>query len=48
MGIHDEVPGERYRSVLDPLNSLSDLITKLVMTPGLHSRASASVAETER
>lgn len=90
MGIYDEVPGERYRSVLDPyrdsaaviessdldytilrpgwfthddevayqltrkgqpfeghdvsLNSLSDLITKLVTTPGLHSRESLGVS----
>ena len=90
MGIYDEVPGERYRSVLDPyrdsaavieasdldytilrpgwftrddevayqltqkgepfkghevsLNSLSDLITKLVSGPGLHSRQSLGVS----
>lgn len=90
MGIYDEVPGERYRSVLDPyrdsaavieasdldytilrpgwfthdeevayqltkkgqpfkghdvsLNSLSDFITKLVNTPGLHSRESLGVS----
>jgi len=90
MGIYNEVPGERYRSVLDPyrdsaavieasdldytilrpgwftrdeevayqltqkgqpfighdvsLNSLSDLITKLVKTPGLHSRESLGVS----
>jgi uncharacterized protein YbjT (DUF2867 family) len=91
MGIYGEVPGERYRSVLDPyrdsaavieasdldytllrpgwfthddevayqltekgepfkghnvsLNSLSDLITKLVTTPGLHSRQSLGVSQ---
>lgn len=90
MGIYDEVPGERYQSILDPyrdsaaviessgldytilrpgwftrddevayqltqkgqpfkghdvsLNSLSDLITKLVKTPGLHSRESLGVS----
>ena len=90
MGIYDEVPGERYRSVLDPyrdsaaaieqsdldftilrpgwftqdeevsyrltqkgepfqgrdvsLNSLSDLIVKLAMTPGLYSRCSLGVS----
>lgn len=90
MGIYGEVPGERYRSVLDPyrdsaalveasdldytilrpgwftneeevdygitqkgerfrghdvsLNSLSDLITKLITTPGLHVRASLGVS----
>lgn len=91
MGIYGEVPGERYRSVLDPyrdsaavieasdldytilrpgwfthdgevayqltkkgepfqghdvsLNSVSDLITKLVTTPGLHSRESLGVSQ---
>jgi uncharacterized protein YbjT (DUF2867 family) len=90
MGIYGEVPGERYRGVLDPyrdsaaiieasdldytilrpgwftddseiayaitrkgepfqgrdvsLNSLSDLITKLVTHPGLHVRASLGVS----
>ena len=90
MGIYGEVPGERYRSVLDPyrdsaalietsdlaytilrpgwfthddeiayqitqkgepfrghdvsLNSLSDLITKLVATPELHVRESLGVS----
>lgn len=90
MGIYDEVPGERYRSVLDPyrdsaacieasdldytilrpgwytrdkgidyqltqkgapfkghevsLNSLSDLIVKLCLTPGLHTRESLGVS----
>ena len=90
MGIYGEVPGEKYRSVLNPyrdsaaaieasdldytilrpgwftshpavsydvtqkgepfrghdvtLNSLSDLIVKLVMTPGLHSRSSLGVS----
>jgi uncharacterized protein YbjT (DUF2867 family) len=90
MGIYGEVPGERYRSVLDPyrdsaaviegsdldytilrpgwfthdnevayqltkkgepfkghdvsLNSLSDLIKRLVTTPGLHSRESLGVS----
>jgi uncharacterized protein YbjT (DUF2867 family) len=91
MGIYGEVPGERYRSVLDPyrdsaaviessdldytvlrpgwftqdeaidyrltqkgerfqghevsLNSLSDLIVKLAMTPGLHVRQNLGVAK---
>lgn len=90
MGIYGEVPGERYRSVLDPyrdsaaaieasdldytilrpgwfnnepkvsyhltqkgepfkghdvtLDSLSDLITKLTTTPGLHVRESLGVS----
>jgi uncharacterized protein YbjT (DUF2867 family) len=90
MGIYGEVPGERYRSVLDPyrdsaavieasdldytvlrpgwfthddevryeltqkgepfkghdvsLNSLSELIVKLVMAPGLHVRRSLGVS----
>jgi uncharacterized protein YbjT (DUF2867 family) len=90
MGIYGEVPGERYRSILDPyrdsaaaieasdldytvlrpgwfthdhevnyqitqkgepfrghdvsLNSLSDLITRLVTTPGLHVRCSLGVS----
>ena len=90
MGIYGEVPGERYRSVLDPyrdsaaaieasdldytilrpgwfnnqpkvsyhltqkgepfkghdvtLDSLSDLITKLATTPGLHVRESLGVS----
>jgi uncharacterized protein YbjT (DUF2867 family) len=90
MGIYCEVPGERYRSILDPyrdsaavieasgldytilrpgwfthdhevdyqitqkgepfkghdvsLDSLSDLITKLVTTPGLHVRCSLGVS----
>jgi uncharacterized protein YbjT (DUF2867 family) len=90
MGIYDEVPGERYRSVLDPyrdsaavieasdldytilrpgwftrddkvsyqitqkgepfkghdvsLNSLSDLIVKLAITPGMESRHSLGVS----
>lgn len=90
MGIYDEVPGERYRSVLDPyrdsaaviegsdldytilrpgwftqddevvypitqkgepfrghevsLNSLSDLIVKLSLTPGMESRHSLGVS----
>jgi uncharacterized protein YbjT (DUF2867 family) len=90
MGIYGEVPGERYRSVLDPyrdsaaiieasnldytilrpgwftkdeeidyeitqkgepftghdvsLNSISDLITKLITTPGLHVGASLGVS----
>ena len=90
MGIYSEVPGERYRGVLDPyrdsaavieasdldytilrpgwftsdaavdyrltqkgepfeghdvsLNSISDLIVKLAMTPGLHVRQSLGVA----
>jgi uncharacterized protein YbjT (DUF2867 family) len=90
MGIYGEVPGERYRSILDPyrdsaaaieasdldytilrpgwfthdhevnyqitqkgepfrghdvsLDSLSDLITKLVTTPGLHVRCSLGVS----
>ena len=90
MGIYGEVPGERYRSVLDPyrdsaaliessdldytilrpgwfthddaidykitqkgepfrghdvsVNSLSDLIAKLVTTPGLHNRCSIGVS----
>jgi uncharacterized protein YbjT (DUF2867 family) len=90
MGIYGEVPGEPYRSVLDPyrdsaalieasdldytilrpgwftndeeidyritqkgepfrghdvsLNSLSDLITNLITTPGLHVRASLGVS----
>lgn len=90
MGIYGEVPGERYRSVLDPyrdsaasieasdldytilrpgwftrdegigyqltqkgapfkghdvsLNSLSDLIVKLCLTPGLHTRESLGVS----
>jgi uncharacterized protein YbjT (DUF2867 family) len=90
MGIHGEVPGERYRSVLDPyrdsaavieasdrdytilrpgwftqddevsyqltqkgqpfkghdvsLNSLSDLIVKLALTPGMESRHSIGVS----
>ena len=90
MGIHGEVPGERYRSVLEPyrdsaatieasdldytilrpgwfthddeivyemtqkgepfkghdvsLNSLSDLIVKLALTPGLESRHSVGVS----
>ena len=90
MGIYGEVPGERYRSVLDPyrdaaavieasdldytilrpgwftedeevsyrvtqkgepfkghdvsLNSLSDLIVQLAMTPGLHVRESLGVS----
>jgi len=90
MGIYGEVPGERYRSVLDPyrdcaavieasdldytiirpgwftrdekvsyqitqkgepfkghdvsLNSLSDLIVKLVLTPGMESRHSLGVS----
>ncbi len=90
MGIYGEVPGERYRSVLDPyrdsaavieasdldytilrpgwfntepkvsyhltqkgepfrghdvtLDSLSDLITKLTTTPGLHARESLGVS----
>jgi uncharacterized protein YbjT (DUF2867 family) len=90
MGIYGEVPGERYRSVLDPyrdsaavieasdldytilrpgwfthdnevnyqvtqkgepfkghdvsLNSLSDLIVKLALTPGLHVRRSLGVS----
>ena len=91
MGIYGEVPGEQYRSVLDPyrdsaaviewsdldytllrpgwfthdaavdyqltqkgepfrghdvsLNSLSDLIVKLALTPGIHSRRSLGVSE---
>jgi len=91
MGIYGEVPGERYRSVLDPyrdsatviessdldytvvrpgwftqdeevdyritqkgepfkghnvsLNSLSDLIVKLAITPGLHVRQSLGVSK---
>lgn len=90
MGIYSEVPGERYRSVLDPyrdsaalieasdleytilrpgwftrdeainyqitqkgepfkghdvsLNSLSDLISKLITTPGLHVRQNLGVS----
>jgi uncharacterized protein YbjT (DUF2867 family) len=90
MGIYGEVPGERYRSVLDPyrdsaavieasdldytilrpgwfthdeavdyqvtqkgepfrghdvsLNSLSDLIVKLALTPGMQSRRSIGVS----
>ncbi len=90
MGIYGEVPGERYRSILDPyrdsaaaieasdldytilrpgwftadeevayqltqkgepfrghdvsLNSLSDLIVKLALTPGLESRRSLGVS----
>lgn len=90
MGIYGEVPGERYKSILDPyrdsaavieasdldytilrpgwftqddevayqltqkgepfkghdisLNSLSDLIVKLALTPGLHSRRSLGVS----
>jgi uncharacterized protein YbjT (DUF2867 family) len=90
MGIYGEVPGEKYRSVLDPyrdsaavieasdldytilrpgwftqddainyqitqkgepfkghdvlLNSLSDLIVKLALTPGLHVRESMGVS----
>ena len=93
MGIYGEVPGERYRSVLDPyrdsaavieasdldytiprpgwftrdeevayqitqkgqpfrghdvsLNSLSDLIVKLALTPGLESRHSLGVSTTQ-
>lgn len=92
MGIYGEVPGERYRSILDPyrdsaalieqssldytilrpawfsnderidykitekgepfrghdvsLNSLSDLITKLVTSPDLHVRGSLGVSDT--
>ena len=92
MGIYGEVPGERYRNVLDPyrdsaacieasdldytvlrpgwftqdegidyqltqkgapfkghdvsLNSLSDLIVKLCLTPGLHTRESLGVSRT--
>jgi uncharacterized protein YbjT (DUF2867 family) len=91
MGIYSEVPGERYRSVLDPyrdsarlieasdldytilrsgwftrdpevsyqltrkgepfighdvsLNSLSDLIVRLALTPGMESRQSLGVSE---
>src|ERR1700761_6386117 len=91
MGIYGEVPGEKYRSVLDPyrdsaavieasnldytvlragwftrdeainchitqkgepfkghdvsLNSLSDLIVKLAITPGLHVRESIGVSQ---
>lgn len=91
MGIYGEVPGEKYRSVLDPyrdsaalieasdidytilrpgwftrdkainyqltqkgepfrghdvsLNSLSDLIVKLALNPGLHLRCSLGVSE---
>lgn len=91
MGIYSEVPGERYRSVLDPyrdsallieasdldytilrpgwftrdqevgyqltrkgekfighdvsLNSLSDLIVRLALTPGLESRQSLGVSK---
>jgi uncharacterized protein YbjT (DUF2867 family) len=94
MGIYGEVPGERYRSILDPyrdsaavieasdldytilrpgwfthdaavdyrltrkgeafvghdvsLNGLSDLITKLVTTPGLHVRESLGVSSDRR
>jgi hypothetical protein len=90
MGIYGEVPGEKYRSVLDPyrdsaavieasdldytilrpgwftqdeainyritqkgdpfkghdvsLNSLSDLIVKLALTPGFHVRESIGVS----
>jgi uncharacterized protein YbjT (DUF2867 family) len=90
MGIYSEVPGERYRSVLDryrdsaalieasdldytilrpgwfrndeevnyqltqkgeafkghdvSLNSLSDLLTRLITTPGLHVHASLGVS----
>ena len=90
MGIYGEVPGERYRSILDPyrdsaalieqsgldytivrpgwftsdaavsyqitekgqtfkghdvsLNSVSDLIMRLAMTPGLHVRGSVGVS----
>ena len=93
MGIYGEVPGERYRSVLDPyrdsaavieasdldytilrpgwftpdkevdyeitqrgqpfkghdvsLNSLSDLIVKLALTPGMESRHSLGVSTTQ-
>jgi uncharacterized protein YbjT (DUF2867 family) len=92
MGIYGEVPGEKYRSILNPyrdsaavieasdldytilrpgwftqdeaidyritqkgdafkghdvsLNSLSDLILKLALTQGLHSRASLGVSQT--
>lgn len=92
MGIYGEVPGERYRSVLDPyrdsaaaieasdldytilrpgwftcaqgigyaitqkgepfkghavsLDGLSDLIVKLCLTPGLHTRESLGVSST--
>ena len=90
MGIYGEVPGERYRSVLDPyrdsaavieasdldytvlrpgwfttetsvdyhvthkgepfhghdvsLDSISDLVCKIAMTPGLHARSSLGVS----
>lgn len=93
MGIYGEVPGEKYRSVLDPyrdsaaiieasdlnytilrpgwfthddevsyqitqkgqpfeghdisLNSLSDLIVKLAITPGMESRRSLGVSRTK-
>lgn len=91
MGIYGEVPGERYRSILDPyrdsaavieasdldftvlrpgwftrdaavryeitqkgepfkghdvsLNSVSDLIVKIALTPGLYARCSLGVSE---
>jgi uncharacterized protein YbjT (DUF2867 family) len=91
MGIYGEVPGEKYRNILDPyrdsaavieqsdldytilrpgwftrdqkvdyqitqkgepfrghdvsLNSVSDLIVKLAVTPGLHSRCSVGVSQ---
>ncbi len=91
MGIYGEVPGERYRSVLDPyrdsaaiieasdldftilrpgwfttdaavsyrltqrdepfdghdvsLNSISDVVAKIVATPSLHSRTSLGIAK---
>ena len=93
MGIYGEIPGERYKSILDPyrdsaaaieasnldytilrpgwftqdakvdyrltqkgepfrghdvsLNSLSDLIVKLAVSPGLHLRSSLGVSDVE-
>jgi hypothetical protein len=47
MGIHGEVPGERYRSHDVSLNSLSDLIVKLAPTPGMESHHSLGVSTTQ-
>ncbi len=55
MGIYGEVPGETYRSALDPYRdsaaeieksdlALSDLITKLATDPGLYLRCSIGVS----
>ncbi len=55
MGIYGEVPGETYRSALDPYRdsaaeieksdlALSDLITKLATDPGLYIRCSIGVS----